>query len=101
MSPPSLDRLIHEPARLVLVATLYVLDGADFLFLRRRTGMTAGNLSSHMSKLEDGGLVRSTRTFVGKRPNTSFELTEEGRTAFEQYRATMTALLEATLLPAI
>ncbi len=100
MSPLPLDRLIHEPARLALVATLYVLDEADFLFLRRRTGMTAGNLSSHMSKLEDAGLVRSTRSFVGKRPNTSFALTEGGRVAFEQYRATMTELLEATFVPA-
>ena len=52
-----IDKIIHEPARLMLMAYLYVIESADFLFLERQTGLTRGNLSSHMAKLEDAGYV--------------------------------------------
>ena len=80
------DRLIHEPARLVLMANLYVVDEADFVFLARQTGLTAGNISSHMTRLESAGYVDIDKTFVGKRPRTSYTLTDAGRAAFEHYR---------------
>ena len=65
-----IDKLIHEPARLQLVASLYVVDAADFVFLLRQTGLTGGNVSSHMSKLEEAGYVDVEKGFVGKRPQT-------------------------------
>lgn len=88
-----IDRLIHEPARLSLVACLYVVEAADFVFLMRQTGLTGGNLSSHVSKLEQAGYVDVKKSFVGKRPQTVLRLTSKGRTAFERYRRTMSGVL--------
>jgi DNA-binding transcriptional ArsR family regulator len=81
MSKPddlALDRLIHEPARLTILTILSSVDAADFTFLERATGLTKGNLSSHLSKLEDGGLVTIEKRFVRKRPQTSVSLTDDG-----------------------
>ncbi len=86
---PHIDRLIHEPARLVIMAHLYVVESADYLFLKRQTGMTWGNLSSHMSKLEEAGYIEVEKEFVGKKPNTSVHLTDKGRSTFEKYRENM------------
>ena len=96
MSPAgfgTLDRLIHEPARLVLMANLYVVDEADFVFLSRQTGLTAGNISSHMSKLEDAGYVEVKKTFVGKKPRTVYMMTTEGRAAFERHKNRLAGVL--------
>lgn len=89
-----MDRLIHEPARLVLMANLYVVEEADFVFLSRQTGLTAGNISSHMSKLEDGGYVDVDKTFVGRKPRTVYRMTKEGRAAFEQHKAKLAGVLD-------
>ncbi len=80
------DKLIHEPARLVIVALLFGLDAADFLFLERETGLTRGNLSFHLSKLEEAGYVEIEKSFRGKRTYTLLRLKEAGRTAFNAYR---------------
>lgn len=80
------DRLIHEPARLIIMALLYGVENADFTFLLRETGLTRGNLSFHLSKLEEGGYVAIEKTFKGKRPHTLCRLTENGRIAFNLYR---------------
>ena len=93
------DRAIHEPARLLVVSILYVVDQADFLFLRRQTGLTGGNLSSHTTKLEEAGYVLVDKRFVGKRPQTLFSLTRAGRRAFESYRATILQLLDSSSRP--
>ena len=87
-----INKMIHEPARLLLMANLYVVESADFLFLMRQTGMTFGNLSSHMSKLEAAGYLDVEKEFVGKKPNTKLSLTEMGRQAFEVYRKNMQQL---------
>lgn len=76
-----LDRLIHEPARLVILTALSTCRSADFLFLQRITGLTAGNLSSHMTKLEEAGLLWVEKEIVGKRPHTRIGLTDKGRLA--------------------
>ena len=89
----SIDRLIHEPARLMIMAYLYVVDRADFLFLVRQTGLTLGNLSSHMSKLEAAGYVDIEKKFVGKKPHTMLRLTQQGRAALSQYRGSMKRVL--------
>lgn len=92
-SPTEVDRVIHEPARLLLVSCLYVVKNADFVFLSRQSGLSGGNLSSHMSKLEEAGYVDVEKSFVGKRPQTVFKLSPKGRAAFRGYRKTMTAFL--------
>jgi DNA-binding MarR family transcriptional regulator len=89
-----IDRVVHEPARLMLMAVLYVIDSADFTFLMNLTGITWGNLSAHMSKLEETGYLQVDKSFKGKRPNTMLRLTPAGRTAFQTYRRKMKQLLD-------
>lgn len=84
-----IDPVIHAPARLQIVMQLFVIDAADATFLLHRTGLTWGNLSTHISKLEDAGYVVVEKTFRGKKPRTMIRLTKRGRTAFETYRSTM------------
>jgi DNA-binding transcriptional ArsR family regulator len=84
-----LDRVIHEPARLLLVALLSSVESADFLFLLKESGLTKGNLSVHLSRLEEAGYLRVEKTFRGKIPHTEFRLTSKGRSAFDQYRKDM------------
>jgi DNA-binding transcriptional ArsR family regulator len=64
----SIGKLIHEPSRLGIMAHLYVIESADFLFLMRQTGLTFGNLSAHMNKLETAGYIEVIKEFVGKTP---------------------------------
>ena len=80
-----IDRLIHEPARLIIIATLYVVDEADFVYLAQQTGLTAGNMNSHMARLVDGGYVAVEKTFAANRPRTIYRLTKQGRTAIQEY----------------
>lgn len=91
---PAIDRLIHEPARLLILAHLYVVESADFLFLERQTGLTRGNLSSHLGKLEDAGYVEIKKEFVDKIPRTFLSLTASGREAFNSYRNNMKQVLD-------
>ena len=84
-----LDRLIHEPARLLIVTILSTVESADFLFLQRETNLTKGNLSAHLSKLEDAGYVNIEKTFKGKLPLTVCKLTKAGQNAFDGYRQQM------------
>ena len=90
----TIDRIIHEPARLLITAHLYVVESADYVFLMQNTGLTWGNLSSHLSKLEDAGYVEITKEFVQKKPHTMVQLTEPGREAFNAYRRQMKSLFE-------
>ena len=89
-----IDRLIHEPARTMIVATLYAVESADFLYLQRETGLTKGNLSAHLSKLEEAGYLTVEKTYRGKIPLTLCRLTEAGRLAFETYRGKMKQFVE-------
>jgi len=90
----AIDRLIHEPSRYTLMAYLYVVEAADSLFLLRQTGMTWGNLSAHLGKLEAAGYVVIEKEFLGKKPHTTVRLTDEGRNAFEEYRRKMKRVLD-------
>jgi len=93
-SAVDIDRLIHEPSRFTIMANLYVIESADFLFLINQTGLTRGNLSSHISKLEAAGYLDVEKEFVGKKPHTMLRLTDEGRVAFEVYRQNMKQALD-------
>jgi DNA-binding MarR family transcriptional regulator len=89
------DRVIHEPARTMLIAILYNLESADFLYLQRETGLTKGNLSAHLTKLEEAGYVNIEKTFRGKIPLTLCSLTENGRKAFEGYRQKLKEFIDS------
>jgi DNA-binding MarR family transcriptional regulator len=88
-----IDRLIHSPARLMVLTYLYVVDRADYLFLINMTGLSWGNLSSHLTKLEQAGYVAITKKFVAKKSYTTVELTEKGRAAFRSYKQQILAVL--------
>jgi DNA-binding MarR family transcriptional regulator len=81
-----LDRVIHEPSRLVILALLFPLESADFVYLLRETGLTRGNLSAHLARLEEAGYITMEKGFQGRVPRTIYSLTEEGRSAFRAYR---------------
>ncbi len=81
-----LDRVIHEPGRLMIVALLSGIDEADFLYLLRETDLNKGTLSSHLARLEEAGYVEIIKTFRKKVPQTRLKLTRAGRTAFHDYR---------------
>ena len=89
----NLDRVIHEPARLVIVGLLAAVKEADFLWIQRESGLTKGNLSGHLSKLEEAKYVQIEKTYRGKVPLTLLRLTKDGKAAFDAYRRNMNGLL--------
>lgn len=90
------DRLIHEPSRGIILAVLYTVKKADFLYLKRETGLTKGNLSVHLSRLEEGGYISIEKTYRGKVPLTLCHMTAKGQEAFEIYRSLLRQFLEGT-----
>ena len=91
----SLDPLIHQPTRLLILTTLYPVESADFLYMLQETGLTKGNLSAHVSKLEQATYVSLEKTFRGKMPMTIYRMTANGRQAFDTYREQLQALAAA------
>jgi DNA-binding MarR family transcriptional regulator len=89
-----IDRMVHEPARLMILMVLYTVEHADFTFLVNLTELTDGNLSSHLAKLEEAGYVDIEKGYAGKKPRTTIRLTPEGREAIESYRSTMEQALK-------
>jgi DNA-binding transcriptional ArsR family regulator len=90
----TLDRLVHEPARLAILTVLTASRMADLLFLQTMTGLTQGNVSSHLAALEEAGLVVVTRTIRRKRPYTTVRVTPEGRQRYAAYWHDLDALRE-------
>lgn len=89
----NIDRVIHASARLMVLTYLYVVESADYVFLVRLTGLTWGNLSTHLAKLEEAGYIAINKEFKGKKPHTSISLTEDGRTAFREYKNSLRQVL--------
>jgi DNA-binding MarR family transcriptional regulator len=87
------ERLVHEPGRLLVLACLSVAARADFLYVMRETGLSQGNLSSHLAKLEAAGYVSVEKTFAGKMPRTVLQLTDRGRDALRTYRDSLLGVL--------
>lgn len=83
------DKTVHEPARLVILALLCAVREADFSYLLTETGLTQGNLSAHLAKLEAAGFVAVEKSFQGKRPRTTLALTKAGRAAFSGHARTL------------
>jgi len=90
------DKVIHESARLIIMSYLYLVESADFLFIMQQTGLTFGNLSSHMKKLEEAGYIEVLKEFVDRRPRTTLKLTPVGQKAFKAYREKMRLWLDQT-----
>ncbi len=90
----SLDRTIHEPARLAILSILFAVDKADFLYLLKETGLTKGNLSAHLSRLEKAEYIEIEKGYVGKLPQTICRMTASGRKAFDDYRKQLEDFLQ-------
>jgi len=88
-----IDAVIHSPARLKVMMYLYVVESTDFVYLVRLTGLTPGNLSSHLGKLEEAGYVAIEKEFKGKKPLTMVRLSAQGREAFRAYKESMQQIL--------
>jgi DNA-binding MarR family transcriptional regulator len=89
-----IDQVIHASARLMVLTYLYVVESADYVFLTRMTGLTWGNLSTHMARLEEAGYIEMIKEFKGKKPHTKIRLTEQGRAAFREYKKSMQQVLD-------
>jgi DNA-binding MarR family transcriptional regulator len=90
----NIDRVIHSPARLMILTFLYVVEEGDMVYLLNQTGLTWGNLSANVHKLKDAGYVEVKKDFVDERPQTWVKLTEKGRQAFRDYREQMKGVLD-------
>jgi DNA-binding MarR family transcriptional regulator len=88
-----IDRVIHEPARLRIMAQLFVVQSADFMFLQNQTRMTPGNLSAHLKKLENAEYVEIIKEYVERKPHTALKLTKKGRIAFKEYQQNLKQVL--------
>jgi DNA-binding MarR family transcriptional regulator len=88
-----IDQVIHAPARLMILTYLYVVDSADYLYLMHLSGLTWGNLATHLNKLEEAGYVAMEKGYQGKKPHTMIHLTPEGRAAFREYKNSMKKVL--------
>ena len=80
-----IDKIIHEPARLRIMMILAGLEQADFNFLLKTLSLTRGNLSRHVEKLESAAYLKVKKSFNGKIPNTSYQVTRKGSKALAQY----------------
>jgi len=81
----NVDRLVHDPSRLAILSALLGCAEADFQYLLTVTGLSKGNLSSHLSKLEAGGLIAIAKGYDGKVPWTRASLTHDGRRKVEEH----------------
>jgi DNA-binding MarR family transcriptional regulator len=92
-----IDRTLHAPARLMILAILNVVETADFTFLMNQTGLTRGNLGTHIMKLEEDRYISVKKVFVERKPRTLYRLTNEGRRAIQIYRKNMRHVLDDLL----
>jgi DNA-binding MarR family transcriptional regulator len=93
-NPAEVDKLIHAPIRLGIMTILNSVDKVNFIYLREKLDVTDGNLSSHMEKLEKAGYVNVKKSFVDKKPNTVYSITEKGKKAFRSYLEHLEKILE-------
>lgn len=89
-----INQVIHAPARLMVLTYLYVVESTDFVFLTKLTGLTWGNLGTHLAKLEEAGYILIKKGYVGKKPQTNIRLSSQGRTAFRNYKKSLQKVLD-------
>jgi DNA-binding MarR family transcriptional regulator len=90
----AIDQIIHTPARLNIVVLLYVVESLDYVFLKNQTGLSWGNLATHLGKLEDAGYIKIEKGYQGKKPHSMILLTPQGRSAFKEYKNRFQELLD-------
>lgn len=90
----AIDQIIHAPARLRILMMLYVVESLDYVFLKNQSGLSWGNLATHLGKLEEAGYVNIQKGYQGKKPHSMIQLTPSGRTAFQEYKSTFRQLLD-------
>jgi DNA-binding MarR family transcriptional regulator len=90
-----IDPIIHAPARLMVLTYLYVVESVDYVFLMRMTGLTWGNLSTHLARLEEAGYVVIEKEFRAKKPHSMIRLTDRGRDAYRAYKAGMQQVFDS------
>ena len=88
------EKLFGSPVRVKILTLITLEDGISFTELKRKTGLTDGNLSSHIAKLEREGIIKIKKKFVNKRPRTQYFLTKEGREAFLNYLSDMEKIIK-------
>lgn len=89
-----LDQVVHFPTRLMVLAYLYVVESADYVYLVRLTGLSWGNLATHINKLVEAGYVEMEKGYQGRKPHTMIKLTPQGREAFTHYKQSMRKVLD-------
>jgi DNA-binding MarR family transcriptional regulator len=89
-----LDQIIHAHARLMVLTYLYVVESLDYVFLKNQTGLTWGNLATHLQKLEQAGYISVEKSYDGQKPHTMIFLTKQGRKAFKAYKRSMQQVLD-------
>ena len=89
-----IDQVIHASARLMVLTYLYVVESVDYVFLKNQTSLTWGNLSTHLKKLEEAGYVAVDKGYKGKKPHSLIRLTDQGRSAFRDYKESMKQVLD-------
>ena len=89
-----IDQIIHTPARLRILMMLYVVESLDYVFLKNQTGLSWGNLATHLGKLEDAGYINIIKGYQGKKPQSQIQLTASGRKAFQSYKNTLQQILD-------
>jgi len=90
----AIDQVIHAQARLIVLTYLYVVESVDYVYLMHLTGLTWGNLSTHLGKLEEAGYIEIEKEFQGKKPHSTIRLTAQGRQAFREYKQSMQQVLD-------
>jgi DNA-binding MarR family transcriptional regulator len=90
----AIDQVIHAQARLIVLTYLYVVKSVDYVYLMHLTGLTWGNLSTHLGKLEEAGYIEIEKEFQGKKPHSTIRLTAQGRQAFREYKQSMQQVLD-------
>jgi len=90
----NINKLVHEPARLMILSFLYVVESVDYVFLVQHTGLTWGNLSAHINKLEAEGYIDIKKEFIHKKPNSLVSITKLGRDEFDKYRKHMKGIFD-------
>ena len=89
----NINKIIHEPGRLAILVYLSMVEYADFLFIQNVTGLTKGNLSAHMSKLEKAGYIEIIKEFIENKPHTALRITAQGEIALDEYKKQMSKIL--------
>ena len=90
----NIDQIIHAPARLMILVTLYVVESLDYVFLKNQTGLSWGNIATHLNKLENAGYIEISKGYQGKKPQSLIRLTSQGRDAFKKYKNKLQSIMD-------